>query len=482
MEPTDFHNPTAGKEFVRRGILTHLGCERRMARLKGSPEDFQVEEVGLDGTRFTVTPSGIAVPTGLGTIESGGASTGIVRVTVVKRGLTTGHVESLIRKLLRDKGYDVRVSYAGNKDRIAVTAQEYRIEGAPIEVVASLCSYTPPTGRGFCMFDPAYAPRHLMLGDLMGNCFRVRLHIPGMSASEILAYMTERVALMADRGWKFPNAYGKQRRGRCQMNDVLGYIFLQLGPEAAFKQMLTVGAPDESQFAKDVRAALAAEWAKFEAAKARGASIDEQFLSFVDMHQILVYGPDPQRWGEPIREAVHLKVNMPIEFSVVNLAAKFRNFDEVAKKLRRELSLWVGAIQGYWYNETLAAYLEGQVELPPDGEIPLLVNRPKAVRFYHRYFPHAIPGRLDRRGENIVDGLHPLVRRFYFQPNSSGPTRAPFATVTNFQFKVGHEEVFVENMLPPGAFETTFLSMFFDLDSAYASNNGAVTEVAESEE
>ncbi len=52
--------------------------------------------------------------------------------------------------------------------------------------------------------------------------------------------------------------------------------------------------------------------------------------------------------------------------------------------------------------------------------------------------------------------------------------RSLFAKVSDFGFKVGNEEVTVENMLPSGTFETTFLSMFFDLDSDYH-NNGKST-------
>lgn len=481
MEPCNFYNPTSGREFVPPRILSYCGGKRPIARLKGTPEDFIVEEVGPDGTRFSLEArNGSTGAVGVGS-SSGGSETRLVRVEVTKRGLTTGHVESLIRKMFRDLGHEVRVTYAGNKDRTAVTRQEMVLEGAPLHVVVKACQgmNTELTGRGFYLSNPAPATRHKSLGDLMGNCFRVRLHVPGMSASEILAHMTEKVAFMADNNWLFPNAYGKQRRGRCQKNDELGYAFLQAGPEEAFRRTLTMGAPDESQFAKDVRAALAREWSRYEAAKASGASTDEQFMSFVDMHQILVYGPDPQRWGESHRDPVHVKVNMPIEFSLVNLAAKFRNFDDVASRLRREFSLWVGAIQGYWYNQALAAYLDGKIVLPED-EIPLIVNRPRALRFYNKYFPEAIPGKYDERREYINDGLNKLVNRLYFQPNSAGPTRSPFARVRDFQFRASDEEVYVENMLPPGSFETTFLSLLFDLDGGY--NNGETTEVAESDE
>lgn len=483
---TQFYYPSGG-EFLPPSLLDEWLADSRKekhsrprARLKSTHEDFVVEEQGLCGTRFTadtvcnLTADQIANPP---------APTKYIRVTMVKRGLTTGHAEGLLRTQLREQGFEVRVTYAGNKDRTAVTGSAFVIEFQncpqgkdPMTAVRKMSRPHELNGRDWFIKDPLYVSGPLSLGALRGNHFKIRLTVPGMNSQSITSYLQEKVALMEERQWRFPNAYGKQRRGRCQTNDLLGYAFLQQGPQAAFRMCLTLGSPDESDFAKEVRAALAECWKAFEEAQARGATLDEQYSHFVDMHQILTDGPNRQRWGERSREPVHVRVNMPIEFSLVTLAAKLRNLDEVAMKLHREFSLWIGAIQGFWFNQSLDKYRKGELYLP-DGEteIPLMVNKPRAIAFYGQNFPQALPGDYNRKKQRVFR-LYNRVAKRYFEPWNDGPMRSLFAQVTDFGFKAGNEEVTLENMLPSGSFETTFLSMFFDLDSDYNNNGKSASE------
>ncbi len=476
---TQFYFPSGG-EFLDPALLEWLEKGTRpRARLKNTHEDFQVEEQGLCGTRFTadtvsnLTPDQIANPP---------APTRYIRVTVVKRGLTTGHTEHLLKTRFREQGFEVRITYAGNKDRTACTGQAMNIEFKsspegkdPMAVTRKMCRPHELNGRDWFIKDPIYVQGPLSLGALRGNHFKIRLTVPGMNSQSITSYLNEKVAVLEERNWMFHNAYGKQRRGRCQTNDYLGYAFLQAGPLTAFRMCLTLGAPDESDFAKDVRAALAKSWEEFEKARNSGAPIGEQFSHFEDMHQILTYGPNRQRWGEEQKEPVHVRVNMPIEYALVTQAATTRDLDEVAMRLPREFSLWIGAIQAFWYNKCLVKYLQGEIPtLNMDSEIPLMVNKPRAIEFYGQHFPQALPGDYNRKKQRVFR-LYNRVAKRYFEPFSAGPMRSLFAKVSDFGFKVGNEEVTVENMLPSGTFETTFLSMFFDLDSDYANNGKSNT-------
>lgn len=479
---TQFYYPSGG-EFLPPSLLRWLEEGRRpRARLKSTHEDFQVEEQGLCGTRFTAdTVSNLTAEQ----IANPPAPTRFIRVKLVKRGLTTGHAEHLLRTRLRDQGFEVRITYAGNKDRTAVTGQAFNIEiksgpegKDPMTAIRKMCRPHELNGRDWFIMDPIYVAGPLSLGALRGNHFKIRLTVPGMNSQLITSYLNEKVDMLKARNWRFPNAYGKQRRGRCQTNDLLGYAFLQLGPLAAFRMCLTLGAPDESDFAKEVRAALAKCWEEFEKARNAGAPLGEQFSHFEDMHQILMYGPNRQRWGEEQKEPVHVRVNMPIEFSLVTQAATHRCLDEVAMRLPREFSLWIGAIQAFWYNQSLVKYLEGGLPLLNDAsEIPLLVNKPRAIEFYGQHFPEALPGDYNRKKQRVFR-LYNRVAKRYFEPFSAGPTRSLFAQVSDFGFKAGNEEVTIENMLPSGSFETTFLSMFFDLDSDYNNGKSATGEGA----
>jgi tRNA(Glu) U13 pseudouridine synthase TruD len=479
----EFIYPSGG-EFTDDELYRYLRKQgaRPSALLKKTHETFEVREVNLDGVMYTAdTVSNLTAEQ----IANPPAKTRYIRVTGAKRGLTTGHMEGLLKAQLRELGFEVRITYAGNKDRTAVTAQGFVIEilNSPegkdaMAAIKKLCRPHELSGRDWFIKDPIYVTQPLSLGALKGNHFRIKLTVPGMNAEQINSYVKENVELLEERNWLFPNAYGKQRRGRCQTNDLLGYAFLQQGPLAAFRMCLTLGAPDESDFAKEVRAALAKSWEEFERDRARGADLSVQYSHFEDMHQILMHGPNRQRWGERTKEPVHVRVNMPIEFQLVTQAATHRNLDQVALKLPREFSLWIGAIQAFWYNKTLVKYLKGEMpELSSDAEIPLLVNKPRAIEFYGKHFPQALPGDYNRKKQRVFR-LYNLVAKRYFEPWKEGPTRPLFARVSNFSYKAGNEEVVFENMLPSGSFETTFLSMFFDLDSGYKNAYG-VAEVPE---
>lgn len=475
---TQFYYPSDG-DFLPKELFTWLEeGDRPRARLKASHEDFVVEEESLDGIRFTADTVSNLSPAQIANAQT---PTRFIQVKVVKRGLTTGHTEQMLRSKFSEAGCDVRITYAGNKDRTAETGQGMRIEFKshpegvnPMELVKKMCRPYKLNGRGWFIMDPLYVQGPLQLGALRGNHFKIRLIVPGMNSQMITSYLEKKVEKLKARDWRFPNAYGKQRRGRCQTNDLLGYAFLQLGPIAAFRMCLTLGAPDESDYAKEVRAALAKCWEKFEEAYHRGAPLNEQFWHFEDMHHILEYGPNQQRWGENNqKEPVHVRVNMPIEFSLVSQAARYRCLDEVAMRLPREFSLWIGAIQAYWYNQSLLKVLDGSLVLPPDtNEIPLMVNKPRAIEFYGKYFPQALPGDYNRKKQRVFR-LYNRVAKRYFEPHSAGPMRALFAQVSDFGFRAGNEEVLIENMLPSGSFETTFLSMFFDLDSDYNGKSSA---------
>src|ERR1700679_267199 len=88
--------------------------------------------------------------------------------------------------------------------------------------------------------------------------------------------------------------------------------------------------------------------------------------------------------------------------------AKCKSFEEMIKRNRAvkdDVSLWVGAYQGYWYNQVLGRVLDGEIPTSAlevcerGGELLIPLYFPgdaKSVAFYEQVCPEAIPHNIDR--------------------------------------------------------------------------------------
>lgn len=176
--------------------------------IKGSPEDFLVEEVPL------------YLPSGQGEH---------VYLTLEKRGITT--LEA-VRRIARATGAAERdMGYAGMKDARAVTIQTISVPRVSPELLL---------GLDIPGIRPLSALRHgnkLRLGHLAGNRFRIRLEgvAPGgvHGARQVLE-------LLASRGC--PNYFGSQRYGLQKNSHLIGMALLRQEWEAAVKAL--VGTPE----------------------------------------------------------------------------------------------------------------------------------------------------------------------------------------------------------------------------------------------
>ncbi len=112
------------------------------------------------------------------------------------------------------------------------------------------------------------------------------------------------------------------------------------------------------------------------------------------MHQILTYGPNRQRWGEEQKEPVHVRVNMPIEYALVTQAATTRDLDEGAHAAAARVLTLDRRHPGVLVpTKCLVKYLQGEIPtLNMDSEIPLMVNKPRAIEFYGQHFPRGTAG------------------------------------------------------------------------------------------
>ncbi len=160
---------------------TAFGGPVGRGRIKSCPEDFQVEEI-------------------LGFEPCGDGEH--VFLWVEKRGLNTDQVAEHLAAFARVPRQ--RVSYAGLKDRHALTRQWFclHLPGGP-EPPWSMCQ-----GEGFRVLSWSRNRRRLRRGALSGNRFRIRIRRLSASAEELTAIL-RRIQCQG-----IPNYFGAQRFGR----------------------------------------------------------------------------------------------------------------------------------------------------------------------------------------------------------------------------------------------------------------------------
>jgi tRNA pseudouridine13 synthase len=157
------------------------------ARIKVTCEDFVVRE------RLGIAPSGEGEH---------------LLVEIEKSGMTT---PELARMLADAHGLDhVDVSYAGMKDKRAVTSQWFSLRGVDVldEAVATI--------DGVRLLDQTRHSRKLRRGELAGNEFCIRLRSVDAERA------CERITSMAETG--APNYFGAQRFGRDNLEKATAWL------------------------------------------------------------------------------------------------------------------------------------------------------------------------------------------------------------------------------------------------------------------
>ncbi|HKN78056.1 MAG TPA: tRNA pseudouridine(13) synthase TruD [Lysobacter sp.] len=155
------------------------------ARLRATPEDFRVDEMDA--------------------FEASGQGEHLL-LTIEKRGMNTAFAA---KKLAAWAGIpEMGVSYAGMKDRHAVTRQRFTVH-LPKKVAPDLALLE---ADDFHVIDSAWHARKLPRGALLGNRFVLTLRdVVGERAQ-----IEQRLQAIAERG--VPNAFGEQRFGRAGDN------------------------------------------------------------------------------------------------------------------------------------------------------------------------------------------------------------------------------------------------------------------------
>lgn len=465
-----------GNSFVPSRVIGYLGADvpTVSARIKQDPSDFIVEEQSTPSLRCnTTTGSDLDNPY----CESGSGD--LIAVTLVKCKLTTEHAIEAMLDLLGKTTKQVRVSYAGLKDRWAITAQRVVLEGdITFEEVLRCCM--PDTealtsrGGGIFIKDPVRVKKHLGMGHLVGNNFTIKVYADGMSADALEKYINPRIRALSmgltgnSQGeFLFPNAFGRQRLGRRQNLFGVGHDFIVYGPEAGIKRFLTEVNSKEKPQAQDARRRIAEEWAEAEAkAKAEGSTVAKQVLHLQGMLGIL---------EEPVGyhgKKFFQQFNMVWEAQIVRKLLETGDYERTLRSLYKVFSLWTGAYQGFWFNQVLGKVLTGQIVLEgncPDCErqIPLVMDNPKSIKFYSKYCPEALPSNMDPVVQKVFlnnmttgrDRNTGKQKQYYRKP----PRRPLFVSVQGFEAEYQDGLATVRFMLRSGAYATTLLDILFDI-------------------
>jgi tRNA pseudouridine13 synthase len=152
-------------------------------RLKVNYEDFIVDEVSVYPERT----------------ENG-------RYAIAKITSTNWETNRLVRMISKNLGITRnKITFAGTKDKRAVTSQLFSIE-APVEAVQALSMHQVKV-------EDVYASKkHITIGDLVGNTFKIKLRNTELKGEELAASVAQTGQELEALGG-FPNFFGVQRFG-----------------------------------------------------------------------------------------------------------------------------------------------------------------------------------------------------------------------------------------------------------------------------
>ena len=201
--------------------------------IKRSPEDFTVEEITPDGTVLELYKT-LEYP------DSGEAYTQFI---LQKKDWSTSSALKRIAKALRVG--QKRFSYAGTKDKVAVTTQRVSVFGVPKESITSLALMDLQINGAWG------AKEQVRLGDLLGNRFRIVWNGDSEGAEEKVS------STLSGLDGKFPNYFGPQRFGSTRQNTHrVGELILRKRFQEAAMHFLAETGEEEHKGAREARSRL----------------------------------------------------------------------------------------------------------------------------------------------------------------------------------------------------------------------------------
>ncbi|HEU0081152.1 MAG TPA: tRNA pseudouridine(13) synthase TruD [Candidatus Paceibacterota bacterium] len=294
--------------------------------LKRYPEDFIVEEVGLDGKLYTIDRENLLAEAGpvLGEGDT-------VYATLVKCGVSTLEVA---REISRQTGIDVRnIGYSGIKDKHAITSQLVSIRGASEAALKALSS-------SYFFLKDAYRGKGMIkAGDLRGNRFTIYARMLPGATIETIGPAEE----------TFFNYFYLQRFASPRyINYEWGYDILRGDYEKAVESLLFKKSPREIGFVSKVRAA------------------GEKNRSWSEIRSIF----------EPVADIL-LSEKPVIDY----LAKRPGDYAGALLEIPDQVQLWLYALASLLFNEKISGAIRNKAQLPE--ELPFfLSDRKEDIELY----------------------------------------------------------------------------------------------------
>lgn len=373
--------------------------------LKLWPEDFIVEEVALDGSVSSATASDLP------SADTGHQPT--VYATLVKCGVSTLEaVEDIIRQLGIKRE---SVSFAGIKDKDALTAQKISLRGTTLETAANLHS------PYFFLKDIHGGKGAVEKGGLRGNRFTILVRAQeNLHEGEASRHVGEALHRITTTG--FYNFFYLQRFGTPRLHNFYWARYILRGQyEEAVRDILTFPADRELEYFKQLRGNALTQFGQWAAVESLLAPYPHIFVHELKLVRYLLTHPG--------------------------------DYAGALREIPDQITLWMYALTSLLYNELLSEYLR-QGKKPPEKLPFFLSSNPEDQLPYKPML------------ENL--GLWPVplhnLRKFPFiQIRSRGQNTHDRAAI--IKGEVLDEGMLLQFDLSKGQYATTFLSHIFNLTS-----------------
>lgn len=390
--------------FTRWVGIEDVFGRRPVGYTKLVPQDFIVEEISKDGTVRTVD-IGESLP------ERPTEEGKTYYADLVKIGISTLEARSEIAKIL---GVDEKnISFAGIKDRLAITSQEISIRG-----IVDADALDAINADNFFIKNIRLGKGVISNGQLSGNRFGILLRLPDAISLDMKKEMERKLNEIKEDG--FWNFFYFQRFGTPRLiSHVLGLLLLKGKYEETIRTFLTYEGSRELPYFKIIRKEIAEIWGDWNAIRKKVDRFPYHF---------------------------HLERSF-----IHHLIARPRDFLGALHTLPDQIRLWMYAYDCFLFNRKLSELIEkGEVSMT----LPLITSfNPNDWKPY-AHFLEADEARLPSRS----------YRDFPF-------IRVESRTWPTLQRLDVHGAVFEERIaafsfsLPKGSYATTFLMNFFVLAS-----------------